>query len=160
VRLYADVIRANPKIQLFGPDGVADTDFIEHIPKGAQRRMHITVGTIDPADYPPEGQRFLSDFRAKYGSEPQPYAIYGYEAMSLVLDAMNRAGAACSDRTAVLDEVFRTHERKSVLGTYSIDKDGDITTSRFGRFIVRRGRFVYDRTVLVKRDSFGHPLSR
>ena len=123
--------------------------------------MHITVSTIDPADYPPKGQQFFKDFKAAYGSaEPEPYAIYGYEAMSLLLDSMQRAGSSCNDRAAVADQVFKTKDRDSVLGVYSIDKDGDITTSRFGRFLVKNGRLLYDKTVFIERDSYGHPLSR
>ena len=160
VQLYRDVYAANHKIKLFGPDGVAEESFTKRLPKGAQRLMHITVGTIDPIDYPPEGQQFFKDFKAKYGSrQPEPYAIYGYEAMSLLLDAMQRAGSACNDRAAVVNEVFKTKDRKSVLGTYSIDKDGDVTTSRFGRFTVAKGTLRYDGTVKVKRDSYGHLLN-
>jgi branched-chain amino acid transport system substrate-binding protein len=158
VQLYADVFRASPKIKFFGPDGVAETAFTKRIPKGAQRRMHITVGTIDPLDYP--GQKFFADFDTKFGREPQPYAIYGYEAMSLLLDAMNRAGAACADRAAVVAQVFATRGRESVIGKYSIDKDGDVTTSRFGRFVIRRGFLSYAGTTFVKRDAYGHPLGR
>jgi branched-chain amino acid transport system substrate-binding protein len=161
VRLYQDVYAANPKIRFFGPDGVAEDSFTRHLPKGAQRHMHITVSTIDPADYPPKGQQFFKDFKAAYGSaEPEPYAIYGYEAMSLLLDSMQRAGSSCNDRAAVADQVFKTKDRDSVLGVYSIDKDGDITTSRFGRFLVKNGRLLYDKTVFIERDSYGHPLSR
>ena len=44
--------------------------------------MKVTVATLSPDQYPPEGQKFFDDFTAKYGEKnPDPYAIYGYEAM-------------------------------------------------------------------------------
>jgi branched-chain amino acid transport system substrate-binding protein len=159
VQLYKDVYAANPNIKLFGPDGVAESSFTSKLPAGAQAHTYITVGTIDPKDYPPEGQKFFKDFKAAYGTaEPEPYAIYGYEAMSLLLDAMKRAGSKCNDRQSVITQVFATKNKKSVLGTYSIDKDGDVTTNQFGRFFVKNGKLTYDKTVIVKKDSYGRPL--
>ena len=41
---------------------------------------------------------------AKYGEKnPDPYAIYGYEAMSLFLDTCKELGADCTDRQKVID---------------------------------------------------------
>jgi branched-chain amino acid transport system substrate-binding protein len=159
VQLYKDVWAANPGIKLFGPDGVAETSFTSKLPADAQKNTYITVGTIDPKDYPPEGQKFFKDFKAKYGgAQPEPYAIYGYEAMSLLMDSMKRAGAKCNDRQSVIDQVFQTKGKKSVLGTYSVDKDGDVTTNQFGRFFVKNGKLAYDKTVTLEKDSYGRPL--
>jgi branched-chain amino acid transport system substrate-binding protein len=160
VQLYKDVWAANkPNIKMFGPDGVAQDTFTTKLPADAQKNTYITVGTIDPKDYPPEGQKFFKDFKAKYGGgQPQPYAIYGYEAMSLMLDAMKRAGDQCNDRAAIIDQVFKTKDKKSVLGTYSVDKDGDVTTKQFGRFFVKNGKLSYDKTVQVEKDAEGNPL--
>jgi hypothetical protein len=35
-----------------------------------------------------------------------PYAIYGYEAMRLVLDTCERLGPDCSNRQALIDALF------------------------------------------------------
>ncbi|MFL5895846.1 MAG: branched-chain amino acid ABC transporter substrate-binding protein [Thermoleophilaceae bacterium] len=159
VQLYKDVYAVNPNIKLFGPDGVAETSFTSKIPPGAQKNSYITVATIDPKDYPPEGQKFFKDFKAKYGgATPEPYAIYGYEAMSLLLDSMKRAGASCNDRQAVIDQVYKTKNKPSVLGSYSIDKDGDTTVNQFGRYFIKNGKLSYSKTVIVKKDSYGRPL--
>jgi branched-chain amino acid transport system substrate-binding protein len=158
VQLYKDVYAANPTIKMFGPDGVAETSFTSKLPAGAQKNTYVTVATVDPKSYPPEGQKFFKDFKAKYGREPEPYAIYGYEAMSLALDAMKRAGSKCNDRAAVIDQVFKTKNKQSVLGTYSIDKDGDTTVNEFGRYLVKGGKLVFDKAVTVKKDSYGRPL--
>jgi branched-chain amino acid transport system substrate-binding protein len=158
VQLYKDVYAANPNIKLFGPDGVAETSFTSKLPAGLQAHTYITVATVDPKSYPPGAQKFFSDFKAKYGREPEPYAIYGYEAMSLGLDAMKRAGAKCNDRAEIIKQVFATKNKKSVLGTYSIDKDGDTTVNEFGRYLVKGGKLVFNKAVIVKKDSYGRPL--
>jgi branched-chain amino acid transport system substrate-binding protein len=78
--------------------------------------------------------------------------------MSLLLDAMDRAGSKCNDRKVVRDKVFSTKNRRSVLGTYSIDKDGDTTLNKFGRWLVKNGELSNLKTVTVKEDSNGKPL--
>ena len=158
IQLYKDVYAANPNMKFFGPDGVAETSFTSKLPAGLQPKMYLTVATVDPKDYPPEGQKFFSDFKAKYGKTPEPYAIYGYEAMSLGLEAMKRAGSKCNDRPSIIQQVFATKNKKSVLGTYSIDKDGDTTVNEFGRYLVKGGKLVFSKAVIVKKDSYGRPL--
>jgi branched-chain amino acid transport system substrate-binding protein len=158
-QVFKDVGAALPDAKLFGPDGLAVDTFTKDLPAEVQKQSYITVATIDPKDYPPEGQKFFSDFEKTYGEDkPQPYAIYGYEAMSLALDAMKRAGDNCGDRQAVIDEIYKTKDKKSVLGTYSIDKDGDTTVNDFGRYLVKGGELEFNKTVKVKKDSNGNEL--
>lgn len=77
-----------------------------------------------------------------------PYAIFGYEAMALVLDAIRRAGPAAGDREAVRRALFATRNRASVLGTYSIDRFGDTTLRSHGGYRVSgRGNLSFERTI-------------
>jgi branched-chain amino acid transport system substrate-binding protein len=159
VQLYKDLGAALPDAKFFGPDGVAIETFTKPLPKDIAARTYITVATIDPKDYPAEGQKFFKDYAAAYGKKkPEPYAIYGYEAMSLALDAMKRAGDKCSDKAAVVDAVFQTKDKKSVLGTYSIDKDGDTNINDFGRYVIKGGVLTFLKTVKVAKDSNGKTL--
>ena len=54
-------------------------------------------------------------------STPAPYAIYGFEAMSLTLDAIKRAaGKGDVTRESVVEQLFATKDRRSVLGSCSM----------------------------------------
>jgi branched-chain amino acid transport system substrate-binding protein len=159
VQVYKDVGAALPKATLWGPDGVATTTFVKPLPKNVADRTFITVATINPKDYGPKGQKFYKDFKAAYGNKaPEPYAIYGFEAMDLTLDAMQRAGDKCNNRSKVIDEVFSTKNKQGVTGTYDIDKDGDVTLHQFGRHVIINGTLSPVKTVIVKQDSNGKPL--
>ena len=159
VQLFKDVGAAVPNATLWGPDGVAESAFTNDLPEEVQRRTQITVATINPKDYAPKGQKFFRDFRSKHKKKViQPYAIYGFEAMDVVLDALARAGSKCNDRQTVIDEFFKTKNKEGVTGTYDIDKDGDVTLSTFGRHEVRDGELSPIKTVKVEEDSFGRPL--
>ena len=71
-------------MKLFGPDGVAESGVRR--PKtaasaGRRRCTYVTNPTLDPKLYPPAARTFFTKFKQKYGNDPEPYAIYGYEAM-------------------------------------------------------------------------------
>ena len=69
--------------------------------------------------------------------------------MALLLDAIERAGDAGSDRSAVIDEVLATRERQSILGEYSIDEDGDTTLDRTALDAIRDCRISFEREIRV-----------
>jgi branched-chain amino acid transport system substrate-binding protein len=153
VQVFKDVAAANPTIKLFGPDGVADPPFVEKIGDAVAKNTWITTPTLDPKLYPASAQQFFQKFKAKYGNDPAPYAIYGYEAMSVVLDAIKRAGDKGNDRKAVIDSFFQTKGRDSVLGKYDIDENGDTTLSDYGGSRVEGGKLAFDKVIKAQAGS-------
>jgi branched-chain amino acid transport system substrate-binding protein len=152
VQLYKDVSAAIPDAKLYGPDRVSTPDFLDPeqggIPADIGAKTKVTVATLSPDQYPAEGQKFFDDYEQRYGAESvTPYAIYGYEAMSLVLDACEELGSECSDRQAMIEALFNTEDRESVLGTYDIDENGDTTITDYGVYKIEAGELVFDRTV-------------
>jgi branched-chain amino acid transport system substrate-binding protein len=150
VQLWTDLHAAMPTVKLFGPDGVADSVFPKKISSSAAKQTWITVPTLDPKLYPQSGQDFFKEYKAKYGSDPDPYAIYGYEAMSVALQAIQNAGDKGNDRQAVIDAFFKIKDRNSVLGTYSIDENGDTTLSDYGADRINGGKLVFDKVIKAK----------
>ena len=111
---------------------------------GAPASCSPTPASPPPSTHP-SGRRFDAAYARRYGSPP-PSAIYGYEAMSLLLDAIARAtdgGRGPVDRSTVLAALLHTRDRHSVLGTYSIDSHGDTTLDRYGVYRVRDGRLAF-----------------
>jgi len=140
VQLYKDVNAALPTAKLYGPDGNCESGFTNPkkggIPASVGKLFTCTVATGNLKSYP-GGTQFLKDFQAKYGaSNPDPYAIYGYEAMQLVIDTLKKLGSNASDKGKVLSALMATKDRHSVLGTYSFDKDGDTTLTDYGVYKV------------------------
>jgi branched-chain amino acid transport system substrate-binding protein len=152
VQLFKDVAVALPDAKLFGPEGIGETGFFDPdeggIPTDVARRTLLTIPGLAPEVYSPEGKKFLEDYRAAYDVEnPDRYAVYGYETMQLILDAIEQAGENGDDRAAVVEQVFATKDRKSVLGTYGIDENGDITLTPYGIYGIEGGKLVFDRTI-------------
>jgi branched-chain amino acid transport system substrate-binding protein len=75
--------------------------------------------------------QFVKPFASAYGHTPATEAIFGYEAMSAVLGVIGEAGSKANDRATVVHDFFSIKDRASVLGTYSIDSDGDTSIAPF-----------------------------
>ena len=150
VQIFKDFEAALPNAKLYGPDGVAESGFADPkeggIPAAVARKVKVTVATLDPASYPPEGRKFFEDFEREYGEDnPDPYAIYGYEAMRLALDAIERSQTG--KKEDVVKALFATDNRSSVLGTYSIDDNGDTTLTDYGVYSISGGELDFEKTV-------------
>ena len=158
VQLFKDFSAALPDGRLYGPDGIAESGFADPeeggIPADVGSKVKVSIAVLPPESYPAEGQTFFEDYEAAYDDKsPDPYAIYGYEAMSLTLDAIKRAAAEGKvDKAAVTEQLFATKDRASALGTYSIDEDGDTTLTDYGSYAIKGGQLVFDETIKAQAE--------
>jgi len=143
--LFDALHAADRQLELFGGDGLASDAFAAALSVGTQARTHLTapVGVLEPL---PGIRAFLRHYRQTLGVEARSGALYGYEAMRLVLAAIERAGPLGNDRTAVTRALFALGERRSPLGPYRVDRDGNATSTAYSRLALRRGALVRRRT--------------
>ncbi|MEA2187190.1 MAG: hypothetical protein QOK16_2201 [Solirubrobacteraceae bacterium] len=157
VQIFKELDRVLPQARLYGSDGVADRAFTDvnrgGLPEPVAARVKLTVPALGPEGFGAAGKTFFARFRQEYPDHknPDPYAIYGYEAMSLALDAIERAGSA--DRQDIVKALFDTKDRSSVIGRYSIDENGDTTLTDYGVFGIRDGAPTFKRTIKPRATS-------
>jgi branched-chain amino acid transport system substrate-binding protein len=155
VQLYKDVGAALPNAKLYGPDGNCESGFTnpakKGIPAALGARFQCSVATLNLESYP-GGKSFLASFKAKYGNaHPDPYAIYGYEAMKLGLDTIAGLGDKGNDKSAILAALFATKDRQSPLGTYSFDQNGDTTLTSYGIYKVGKdGNPTFEKAITAQ----------
>jgi len=149
VLLTKQVAQAMPNAKLFGTAGLAESTFADPeqggIPRALDPRVLITAAALGPSASPPSGKAFYDRYQLRYDT-PEPYAIFGYEAMSLMLSAIARAtddGTEPAQRSKVRAAIFATKWRRSVLGTYGIRPDGDTTLRRYGVYRIVGGRLRF-----------------
>jgi branched-chain amino acid transport system substrate-binding protein len=150
VQLFKDFAAALPDAKLYGVDGICERGFFDPdeggIPANVASRYKCQSPTLPKSELPPEGQEFYTAYAEKYGEEiPDPYAIYGYEAMRLALDAIERSGTG--EKEDVLKAVFETTDREGVLGTYSIDDNGDTTLTDMSLQAVENGELKFVKVI-------------
>jgi branched-chain amino acid transport system substrate-binding protein len=149
VQVMKDAIASDPNAKLYGGDAVclnASADPEKGIPLALAPRYKCTVATLSLTVFGSPGAKFGADYRKRYHAQPDTYAIYGYEAMQLLLDSLDKAAKAGDvSREAVVKQVFRTKNRKSVLGTYSINQYGDTSLKNYGLYKIVGKTLTFDK---------------
>ncbi|MEI7626479.1 MAG: branched-chain amino acid ABC transporter substrate-binding protein [Actinomycetota bacterium] len=146
VAVFDAVGSTNPNIKLYGPDGLATGEFTNPAQGGISPAIAPRVKITNPNIGLSGLNLGLSPLLAK-DAQLNPYEVYGYEAMALALDTIKRAGKGANDRAQIVKTLFSTKDRKSVLGTYSIDPSGDTTITDYGLYVVKAGMPSYSRTI-------------
>src|SRR4029453_3997485 len=101
-----------------------------------------TFGGLPASKLTGPGKAWYDKYKAKYGSEPEGYAVYGYEARKGAIDAITRAGK--KDRAAIRDAVFATKDfDKGALPKWSFDANGDTTLTTMSGQQVQSGKFEF-----------------
>jgi branched-chain amino acid transport system substrate-binding protein len=118
--------------KLFVPSALYDDAFVKGLSPAAQGALTVSSPGVPSGSLDSVGQSFVSTFAQRYGHQPAPQAIFGYEAMRAVIAALKRAGAHADQRTTVVID-FRDLTQSaadSALGAYSLH-GGDTTIDSF-----------------------------
>jgi branched-chain amino acid transport system substrate-binding protein len=152
VQLTKDVHLALPAARIFAPDQLCTSAWTNPrdggVPAAIAPLIECTRATQSISAYP-GGPAFLAAYKARYGvSDPSPWAIFGYEAMKLGLNTIASLGPNGDSRSAVLNALFATTTRHSVLGVYGFRRTGDTTLRTYGLYKVGSdGDPVFDKTL-------------
>ena len=136
-----DSLKAGLKCPLMFPDGCYEEAFIQSAGADAVNgRCYVTIGGVDASHLPARGKAFVKRYTAKFKREPEAYAIYGYEAAKVVLEAIKTAGKR--DRAAVLKAALAAKDfDKGALEKWSFDANGDTTLKQLTVSKIEGGKF-------------------
>jgi branched-chain amino acid transport system substrate-binding protein len=88
-----------------------------------------------PAKLYPGTAKFQTDFKAKYGADPKPFAAQGYDAMAICLKAIENAAKAAGNkmptRLAVSEAVRALKDFAGITGTINFNAKGDLVTAKY-----------------------------
>lgn len=135
----------NNKVKYVGPDGIQTQAFIDGAGPDVAEGVYASVAGVPFDKLPASGQKFVSDYEAKYGKLTEPYSVYGYETMNVALKAIEDVCAAGGDptnRKAVRDAVFAIKDFDGVLGKWSFDANGDTSLTDMTFYQVKSGAFT------------------
>jgi branched-chain amino acid transport system substrate-binding protein len=148
--LLKDVRAVVPTIKFMGPDGINCSEFLKQAGPAADATVYSTFGGVPPEKYTGKAADWLKAYNTKYGNNnPNPYAIYGYEAAKVVLAAIAAAGDKADDRATVLANVMGTKNYDGVLGKWSFDANGDTTLTQFSGSNAKAGAWAFVKELAV-----------
>ena len=154
LRVLRAVAGAHRGVHLYGADGVClnqSSDPYRGVPRSvAARRYRCTIAVREPFSRNKRARRFYDRYAKRYDERhPDPYAVYGYEAMKVLLASIDRARGPRGrvTRRRIVKAVFATAKHDSVLGPYRIRPNGDITTREYGVYRISHRYLKFDHTV-------------
>ena len=112
------------KVKLFAPDGFTTQATIDEAGP-ASKGMYMSVAGTAVANLVGKGKAFVTGFTAQLNGKPvDPYATYAAQAAEVMLDAI---AASDGSRQSVIDNIFKTKVRNGILGSFDINKNGDVS---------------------------------
>jgi branched-chain amino acid transport system substrate-binding protein len=153
-QVFKDMIKAGLTCPMMAPDGCHQQAMIDSA--GAESfekaRFYATFGGLTVDSLRARGGRggeFVRKYEARYGTEPTgAYAVYGYEAGLVALEAIRLAGK--KERDAIRRAALGIRDFEGATGTWSFDANGDTTNQTMSGSTVENGRLKFVR--LLKRE--------
>ncbi|MBA2370194.1 MAG: branched-chain amino acid ABC transporter substrate-binding protein [Chloroflexi bacterium] len=129
---------------MMGADGTQCDEMIKQL-GSAGEGFYATFGGVSIDKYTGKQAEWLAKYKSKYGSDPQPYAIYGYEATQVMLKAIADGGG---DRTKMVASVRKVGTNyDGVLGKWSFDQFGDTSNTAHTGVVVQGGKWVFSKVL-------------
>jgi branched-chain amino acid transport system substrate-binding protein len=111
------------KVPLFGGDGWESSELLTIGGEAVEGDYFSTH--YSPQEQDPAVQKFVQDFKAKYGDTPDGMAALGYDSAMLLADAIQRAGSTDGDK--LRDALAATKDFPGVTGKITIDAQRNAT---------------------------------
>jgi branched-chain amino acid transport system substrate-binding protein len=123
-------------------DGVQSAEFLKLAADAAEDAYASSPGV--PLAQMPGGTAFEEKYKAKYNIDIQIYAPYAYDAMNVLLAAMQKAGS--TDPAKYLPELASI-QYQGVTGNIAFDEKGDIKGGGISLYQVKGGKWEYIETI-------------
>lgn len=127
----------NLNIPIFGTDGIFEQSLID-LAGPAAEGIRVS-GLLLPTDPDPKIQAFVKAYNAAYGKNPGTYAVFHYDSMKLLAQAM----AAVGPDRAKINEYLNTMTTpfEGVSGRFTFDKEHDAVRTAMKQLIVKDGKW-------------------
>ena len=141
-RMLAALDARMPGIPVYATSGMLERDPRRPIPD-APLSVEALTPVLPARELPAAGRKLIRRAGEVAGARAErPEAVYGYEAMRLILDAVARGGR---DRARVAAAALAMRDRRSALGPYRLRGTGDVDGERFALYALQNGRFRFVR---------------
>jgi branched-chain amino acid transport system substrate-binding protein len=146
-QIAKDMNKVGLDCPLLVPDGCYELAFITSAGEENLKNTYVTMGGVDTSQLKGPGAEFVKRYKEKFHHDPEAYAVYGYEAAKVILEAIQDVGK--KDREAILKRTLDPTKwfEKGALGRWRFDENGDTTLQQLTISRVRGGKFEVVRTI-------------
>jgi branched-chain amino acid transport system substrate-binding protein len=149
-QIAKDLVKSGMTCPMLAPDGCYEQAFIDSA--GAANlndRTFVTIVGLDPSQLTGKGAEFVKKYKEKFKTDPEAFALYGYECAKVVLAALAKVGKKDREeiRKAVLATTKFTEGAVGGAEGWGFDRNGDTTLRQVTVSRVEGGKFVPKKTV-------------
>jgi len=128
---------AGVDIPLFGTGSVLPENLVAEAGEAVEGLVYPTT-VFDPESEDEQVQAFVAAYREKFGETPDTYAAHGYDAVNIIVQAIEQAGLQPSDITFYMNTM---NPFQGAAGLTDFDDSGNVR--KFHRmFVIRDGQPV------------------
>jgi branched-chain amino acid transport system substrate-binding protein len=144
-KLIKDLRAGVGNARIIAPDGFSSfTDTISHSGQ-ASEGMYISIaGQPNTKVKSGAGKAFIKGFGKVIGRDPNPYSLYGAQAADVLMSAVAKSNGT---RASVTSNLFKTKVVNGILGSFTINKNGDTNLAPISIYLVKGGKAVFYRVI-------------
>lgn len=118
-----------------GPDGQDSSELVNIAGPALLDGGGMFYSTVSgPASVYTGTAKFVADFKAKFGADPQPFAAQGYDSMAICLKAIETAAKAKNGlptREDVAKAIRALTDFPGITGTFTFNEIGDVKVAKY-----------------------------
>ena len=123
-------------VQLMAPDGFTPISAVVQGAGTAAEGLTVSVAGLPNKQLKGAGKAFLAGFGKVIGKEPDPYSVYAAQAAEVLLAAIARSDGS---RGSISAELFNTKIKNGLLGSFTINKNGDTSSNPVAIYKIKGG---------------------
>jgi branched-chain amino acid transport system substrate-binding protein len=136
-KLIKDIRSGNPSAKIMAPDGFTPVSADVQQAGAAAENMTVSVAGLPNEQLKGAGKAFVAGFKKATGQVPDPYAVYAAQAAEIMIQAIANSNGTRSSITANL---FKTKIKNGILGTFTINANGDTSSNPVTVYRVKGGQ--------------------
>jgi branched-chain amino acid transport system substrate-binding protein len=125
-KVIKDIRAGAPGVKLMAPDGFTPISAdVQEAGAGNANGMFVSVAGLPNTKLKGAGKAFVSGF-TKAVAAPDPYSVYAAQAAQVMIDAIARSNGTRAD---VAKQLFKTKVTNGILGSFTINSNGDTSSN-------------------------------
>jgi len=148
IKDLASVLGSN--VTLMAPDGFTPISAVVSGAGNASEGMYVSVAGEPNEKLGAKGKQFVKDFGAtQSGGQVDPYSAYAAQSMDVLLTAIENSDGT---RASVAAELLKTKVTDGILGSFTIDANGDTNSNPVTIYQIKGGKQTTYKTIVPPTD--------
>lgn len=136
-KLIKDIRAGAPGVKILAPDGFTPISAdVQEAGAANANGMTVSVAGLPNSQLKGAGQAFVKGFTKAVGA-PDPYAVYAAQAAQVLLTAIANSNGT---RASVTANLFKTKVKNGILGSFTINKNGDTSSNPVTIYLIKGGK--------------------